>query len=126
VRSPPSGGRRARTAAVTPGLISPANPFAALALARDPFGYRELLLLPEPVLRTLPLRPDPGRRLALLDDHGAEAVRGRRWWGDPLSDHGAARRVPGVRGCDLVVRDDIWQRFLEIAVEGPRWRETTG
>jgi hypothetical protein len=108
-----------------PSLITPANPFAALALARDPFGYRELILLPEPVIRTLPLRADPGRRLALLDDHGTEAVRVRRWCGDPLSDHGATKRVPGVRGCDLIVRDDIWQSFLALAVEGPRWRETS-
>jgi hypothetical protein len=108
-----------------PGFINPANPFAALAIAQDPFGYRELVLLPEPVMRTLPLRADPGRRLALLDDVGAEAVRVRRWWGNPLSEHGAARSVPGVRGCDLIVRDDVWKLCLGLAVEGPRWRETT-
>jgi hypothetical protein len=32
--------------------------------------------------------------------------------------------VPGVRGCDLIVRDDVWKRFLDLAVENPRWRET--
>ena len=84
-----------------PGLIDPAHPFGAVAIARDPFGYRELVLLPEPVMRTLPLRADPGRRLALLDDDGTEAVRVRRWWGDPLSERGTARRVPGVRGLRL-------------------------
>jgi hypothetical protein len=108
-----------------PGFINPANPFAAFAIARDPFGYRELVLLPEPLMRTLPVRADPGRRLALLDDDGAEAVRMRRWWGDPLSERGAMRKVPGVRGCDLIVRDDIWQRFLDLAVEAPRWHETS-
>jgi hypothetical protein len=104
-----------------PGYISPDLPFVAIAFQRDPWGSRELLLLPEPVAASLPLRPDRVHRLALLDDEGHEAVRLRRWWVRSFAQDGAASWVPRVRGCDLLVRDDVWQAIEKLALEGARW-----
>lgn len=106
-------------------LISPNHPLVTLAIDSGPWGLRELLMLPRPLAESLPLHAERVNRLALLDDDGAEAVRFRRWAVRPQEDRGALRHAPRLRGCDLLIRDDVWQTTNAMAVAPPRWKQVS-
>jgi transposase len=97
-------------------LLSPFNgPLAGLEFTRDRLGVRPVLALhPIPVARC-GLKPDINSpQLTLVDSQGKLAVLFRYWSVRALGRH-IGEESSRLRGCDVIVRPDIFERFARMS-----------
>lgn len=95
------------------------GPLIEMDTVHDYLGFRRVLKLPSNLIRELGLIPAkiPGR-FELVDEAGNPAVVFRQWSLSPVDDK-IDLETPTLKGCDLIVRPDIFNRIVSLCGNEP-------
>ena len=106
------------------------GPLCGLSFGKDYLGHWSVLEFHPTIVSLLGLRPTrwPGP-LRLLDHEERPAAVYRCWWTKAHGDD-LRKQVPTWAGCELLLRQDLWQRLRDMCLMEPLlvtrvWQETS-